>query len=57
MAGALGVELKKVGHYCLGAGQALPAAQDISAAIRLLAWAVAMAVGLLAIVQVILSFL
>jgi adenosylcobinamide-phosphate synthase len=57
MAGALGVELKKVGYYCLGAGQALPAAPDISAAIRLLAWAVAMAVGLLAIVQVILSFL
>jgi adenosylcobinamide-phosphate synthase len=57
MAGALGVELKKVGHYCLGAGHALPAAQDIPAAIRLLAWAVAMAVGLLAIVQMILSFL
>jgi adenosylcobinamide-phosphate synthase len=57
MAGALGVELKKVGYYRLGAGQALPAAQDIPAAIRLLAWAVAMAVGLLAIVQMILSFL
>jgi adenosylcobinamide-phosphate synthase len=57
MAGALGVELKKVGHYCLGAGHALPAAQDIPAAIRLLAWAVVMAIGLLAIVQMILSFL
>ena len=57
MAGALGVELKKVGYYCLGAGHALPAAQDIPAALRLLAWAVAMAVGLLAIVQMILSFL
>ena len=57
MAGALGVELKKVGYYRLGAGHALPAAQDIPAAIRLLAWAVAMAVGLLAIVQMILSFL
>jgi adenosylcobinamide-phosphate synthase len=57
MAGALGVELKKVGYYCLGAGHALPAAQDIPAAIRLLAWAVAMAIGLLAIVQMILSFL
>jgi adenosylcobinamide-phosphate synthase len=57
MAGALGVELKKVGHYCLGAGHALPAAQDIPAALRLLAWAVVMAIGLLAIVQMILSFL
>ena len=57
MAGALGVELRKVGHYCLGAGHALPAAQDIPAALRLLAWAVAMAVGLLAIVQMILSLL
>jgi adenosylcobinamide-phosphate synthase len=57
MAGALGVELKKVGYYRLGAGHALPAAQDIPAAIRLLAWAVVMAVGLLAIVQMILSFL
>jgi adenosylcobinamide-phosphate synthase len=57
MAGALGVELKKVGSYCLGAGHALPAAQDIPAAIRLLAWTVALAVGLLAIVQVLLSLL
>jgi len=57
MAGALGVELKKVGSYCLGAGHALPAAQDIPAAIRLLAWTVGMAVGLLAIVQVLLSLL
>jgi len=51
------VELKKVGYYCLGAGHALPAAQDIPAAIRLLAWTVAMAVGVLAIVQVLLSLL
>jgi adenosylcobinamide-phosphate synthase len=57
MAGALGVELKKVGHYCLGAGQALPAAQDIPAAIRLLAWTVATTVGLLTSVQVLFSFL
>jgi cobalamin biosynthesis protein CobD/CbiB len=55
MAGALGVELKKVGYYCLGAGHALPAAQDIPAAIRLLAWMVVMAVGLLVIVQMLLS--
>src|SRR5712691_457457 len=57
MAGALGVELKKVGYYYLGAGHALPAAQDIPAAIRLLAWTVVMAVGLLAIVQVLLLLL
>jgi adenosylcobinamide-phosphate synthase len=57
MAGALGVELKKVGYYCLGAGHALPAARDIPAAIHLLAWAVALAVGLLVMVQVLLSFL
>jgi adenosylcobinamide-phosphate synthase len=57
MAGALGVELEKVGYYCLGAGQALPAVQDIPAAVRLLAWAVAMVVGLLAIVQLLLSLL
>ena len=55
MAGALGVELRKVGYYRLGAGLALPAAQDISAAIRLLAWAVVMLVGLLAMAQVLLS--
>ena len=57
MAGALGVELEKVGHYCLGAGQALPAAQDISGAVRLLSWAVAVAVGLLVIVQQLLALL
>jgi adenosylcobinamide-phosphate synthase len=57
MAGALGVELKKIGYYRLGAGHALPAAQDIPAAIRLLAWMVAMAVSLLLIVQMLLSLL
>jgi adenosylcobinamide-phosphate synthase len=57
MAGALGVELEKIGHYCLGAGQALPVAQDIHTAVRLLAWALVLAVGLLAIVQVLLSLL
>src|SRR6266516_3849632 len=35
MAGALGVELAKVGYYCLGAGQAPPTAQHISVAVRL----------------------
>jgi adenosylcobinamide-phosphate synthase len=57
MAGALGVELEKIGYYCLGAGQALPAAQDILAAVRLLAWSVVLAVGLLAIVQLLFSLL
>src|SRR4029434_10203670 len=47
MAGALGVELKKVGYYRLGAGHALPAAQDIPAAIRLLGWTVALRVVVL----------
>jgi adenosylcobinamide-phosphate synthase len=57
MAGALGVELKKVGYYRLGAGHALPAAQDIPAALRLLAWTVAMAIGVLVVVQMLLSLL
>jgi adenosylcobinamide-phosphate synthase len=36
MAGALGVELEKVGHYQLGAGLALPQAADIPRAITLM---------------------
>jgi adenosylcobinamide-phosphate synthase len=52
MAGALGVELAKIGYYCLGAGQALPTAQHISGAVRLVYWAVAVAVGVLAMVQI-----
>jgi adenosylcobinamide-phosphate synthase len=55
MAGALGVGLEKVGHYCLGAGQPPPRAQHISAAVRLVYWAVAVAVGVLAIVQLLVS--
>jgi len=55
MAGALGVELAKVGYYCLGAGQAPPTAQHISVAVRLVYWAVAVAVGVLAIVQLLVS--
>lgn len=55
MAGALGVELAKVGYYCLGAGQPPPTAQDISGAVRLVYWAVAVAVGVLAMVQLLLS--
>lgn len=46
MAGALGIELEKVGHYCLGAGQGLPGAHDITSAVRLVYGVAAMAVGL-----------
>jgi adenosylcobinamide-phosphate synthase len=55
MAGALGVELEKIGSYCLGAGQPLPTAQHIPAAIRLVSWAVAVAVGVRALVQLLVS--
>jgi adenosylcobinamide-phosphate synthase len=47
MAGALQVELEKVGHYRLGAGQPLPGAPDIAKAIRLVYGATALAIGLL----------
>jgi adenosylcobinamide-phosphate synthase len=57
MAGAIGVELEKVGHYCLGAGQALPHAQDIATAIRLVSWAVMLAIGLLAMVQLLVALI
>jgi adenosylcobinamide-phosphate synthase len=43
MAGALGVELEKVGHYRLGAGQPPPGAHDIERAITLLGTACALA--------------
>jgi adenosylcobinamide-phosphate synthase len=39
MAGALGVELEKIGHYRLGAGARLPTARDIARAVRVLALA------------------
>ncbi|MBM3225141.1 MAG: cobalamin biosynthesis protein CobD [Candidatus Tectomicrobia bacterium] len=57
MAGALGIELEKVGHYCLGAGQALPAARDITGAVRLLAWAMAIAVSGLSALQGLIAWL
>jgi len=48
MAGALGVELEKVGYYRLGAGQRPPRARDIARAIRLMRIATALgAAGLL----------
>src|SRR5215468_2312465 len=50
MAGALGVELTKVGYYCLGGGQPPPTAQHIAGAVRLVYWAVAVAIGVLAMV-------
>jgi len=45
MAGALGVELEKVGHYRLGAGQRRPTPADIGRAVRVMRAAVALAVG------------
>jgi adenosylcobinamide-phosphate synthase len=49
MAGALGVELEKVGHYRLGAGGAAPAARDIGRAVRLVRLGMALMLGLLAL--------
>ncbi len=49
MAGALGVELEKVGNYRLGAGQRSPDPDDITRAARLLYWTTALAVGLVAL--------
>nr|WP_256369317.1 cobalamin biosynthesis protein [Thermaerobacter sp. FW80] len=46
MAGALGVELEKAGHYKLGAGLALPGPSDIERAVRLFYGTVAMAIVL-----------
>ncbi len=42
MAGALGIELEKVGHYRLGCGLPAPKAKDISRAIRLMETSVLM---------------
>jgi len=49
MAGALEIELEKVGHYRLGAGQRAPAARDIARAVRLLRVAMVGAFGLMAL--------
>jgi adenosylcobinamide-phosphate synthase len=48
MAGALGVELEKVGHYRLGAGLRAPTTADLRRARRIAAWTSALAAGLLA---------
>ncbi|MDP9373875.1 MAG: cobalamin biosynthesis protein, partial [Chloroflexota bacterium] len=46
MAGALGVELEKAGHYRLNAGGAAPTAETVARADRLLTLAAAGAAGL-----------
>jgi adenosylcobinamide-phosphate synthase len=46
-AGALGVELEKVDHYRLGAGQRAPTTADIGRAVSLMRGAVALGAGLL----------
>ena len=46
MAGALGVELEKVGHYRLGAGLSLPKPHDISHAVMLMRLAVVIGLAL-----------
>ncbi len=50
MAGALGVELEKVNHYRLGAGQRPPRAGDIGRAVRLIMVCTGLAAALLALV-------
>jgi len=45
MAGALGVELEKVGQYRLGVGGRLPTSGDIGRAVRLMRAATALAIG------------
>jgi adenosylcobinamide-phosphate synthase len=47
MAGALGVELEKVGHYRLGTRQRPPAVEDIGRAVRVMHVATALTAGLL----------
>ena len=49
MAGALGVELEKVGHYRLGAGKRQPAREDIARATRLVKGVVALATAIFAL--------
>ncbi|MFN3309448.1 MAG: adenosylcobinamide-phosphate synthase CbiB, partial [Anaerolineales bacterium] len=49
MAGALGVELEKVGHYRLGGGLAEPKVGDIRRAIRLMQTATFIGVGVLSL--------
>ncbi|MBN1450233.1 MAG: cobalamin biosynthesis protein, partial [Anaerolineales bacterium] len=50
-AGALGIELEKVGHYRLGEGQRPPQAGDIGQAVRLMRTTAFLAAGLFGIVS------
>ena len=54
MAGALRVELVKIGHYRLGAGQVPPTAADITRAVRLLYGVTALTVILLVVLMIVL---
>ena len=49
MAGALGVELEKAGHYRLGIGQRPPQMANIGRSVRLMRWAAGLGAGLLAV--------
>lgn len=51
MAGALGVELEKVGQYRLGCGLSAPKAEDIRCSVRLMQTAVLLGLGLLSLVS------
>ena len=51
MAGALGVELEKVGQYRLGRGLSVPKAEDIGRAVHLMQTAVFLGLGLLSLVS------
>ncbi|MEJ5248225.1 MAG: adenosylcobinamide-phosphate synthase CbiB [Caldilinea sp.] len=51
MAGALGVELEKVGHYVLGAGLASPQTRDIGRARRLVGVAAGVGIGIIVLIR------
>ena len=57
MAGALEVELEKVGHYRLGVGQLFPVAMDIARGLRIVYGATTLAVVLLAGLRLMLCWL
>ncbi len=50
-AGALGIELEKVGHYILGKGQRAPQAHDISRSVRLMKKTAFLAAGLFGVIS------
>jgi adenosylcobinamide-phosphate synthase len=51
IAGALGVRLEKVGHYCLNPSGRLPNAADIRAAERIVSLALGMAAAIGVVIQ------